>query len=100
MWCARQTWFVRSSAFLSSEKRFKDAAATTAFRRSDDMWTFGRKIAAGFTLAFLLLLGIGGVSYRRISGLTSTTQLVTHTHHELEHISDVLSPLKDSQSGQ
>src|SRR5258708_39944803 len=88
MWCARRTWFVRSSAFLSSEKRFKDAAATTAFRRSDDMWTFGRKIAAGFTLAFLLLLGIGGVSYRSISALTSTSQLVTHTHQVLENIAD------------
>src|SRR5258708_7171878 len=100
MWCARRIWFVRSSAFLSSEKRFKDAAATMAFRRSDNMWTFGRKIAAGFTLAFLLLLGIGGVSYRSISALTSTSQLVTHTHKVLEHIADVLSLLKDAETGQ
>src|SRR6266436_3878120 len=100
MWCARRTWFVRSSAFLSSEKRFKDGAATMAFRRSDDMWTFGRKIAAGFTLAFLLLLGIGGVSYRSISALTSTSQLVTHTHQVLEHIANVLSLLKDAETGQ
>lgn len=64
------------------------------------MWTFGRKIAAGFTLAFLLLLGIGGVSYRSISALTSTSQLVTHTHQVLEHIADVLSLLKDAETGQ
>src|SRR5260370_1572355 len=83
--CARRTWFVRSSAFLSSEKRFKDAAPTTAFRRSDDMWTFGRKIAAGFTLAFVLLLGIGGVSYPSISALTRTTQSLTHTPPLLDH---------------
>src|SRR6266849_3581506 len=98
--CARRTWFVRSSVFLSSEKRFKDAAPTTAFRRSDDMWTFGRKIAAGFTLAFVLLLGIGTVAYRSISALTSTSQLVTHTHQVLEHIAEVLSLMKDAETGQ
>src|SRR6266446_10218007 len=100
MWCARRIWFVRSSAFLSSEKRFKDAAATMAFRRSDDMWTFGRKIAAGFTLAFLLLLGIGGVSYRSIDLLANTSHTVTHTHEVLERIANLLSFLKDAETGQ
>ncbi len=64
------------------------------------MWTFGRKIAAGFTLAFLLLLGIGAVAYRSISSLTNTSQLVTHTHQVLEHIAEVLSLLKDAETGQ
>ena len=64
------------------------------------MWTFGRKIAAGFALAFLLLLGIGWVAYRSISALTSTSHLVTHTHQVLEHIADVLSLLKDAETGQ
>src|SRR5258708_37196371 len=100
MWCARRTWFVRLSASLSSEKRFKDVAVTTAFRRSDNMWTFGRKIAAGFALAFLLLAVIGAVAYRSIIALTSTSQLVTHTHQVLEHIAEVLSLLKDAETGQ
>lgn len=64
------------------------------------MWTFGRKIATGFALAFLLLLGIGIVAYRGISALTSTNQLVTHTHQVLEHIADVFSLLKDAETGQ
>src|SRR6266849_5059623 len=100
MWCGRRTWFAQSSVFLSSEKRFKDAAVTTAFRRSDDMWTFGRKIAAGFALAFLMLAVIGAVAYRSISGLASTSQLVTHTHQVLEHIAEVLSLFKDAETGQ
>src|SRR5229473_8585953 len=100
MWCGRRTWFAQSSVFLSSEKRFKDAAVTTAFRRSDDMWTFGRKIAAGFALAFLMLAVIGAVAYRGISGLASTSQLVTHTHQVLEHIAEVLGLLKDAETGQ
>lgn len=64
------------------------------------MWTFGRKIAAGFALAFLLLLAIGGVAYRSINLLTSTSHAVTHSHQVLEHISETLSLLKDAETGQ
>jgi methyl-accepting chemotaxis protein len=65
-----------------------------------DNWTFGRKIAAGFALSFVLLLAIGTVSYRSISKLTSTSQWVTHTHEVLEHIAAVVSLLKDAETGQ
>lgn len=64
------------------------------------MWTFGRKIAAGFALAFLLLLGIGLVAYRSITVLTGTSHLVTHTHQVLEHVAEVQSLLKDAETGQ
>jgi methyl-accepting chemotaxis protein len=64
------------------------------------MWTFGRKIAAGFTLAFLLLLGIGAVAYRTITSLMTTNQLIVHTHEVLEDISAVLGLLRDAETGQ
>jgi methyl-accepting chemotaxis protein len=64
------------------------------------MWTLGRKIAAGFALAFLLLAIIGGVAFRSIGALTSTSQSVTHTHQVLEHVAEVLSLLKDVETGQ
>ncbi len=64
------------------------------------MWTFGRRIAAGFTLAFLLLAVIGTVAYRGIMLLTETSYSVTHTHEVLEHIANVLSLLKDAETGQ
>jgi methyl-accepting chemotaxis protein len=64
------------------------------------MWTFGRKIAAGFTLAFLLLLGIGAVAYRSITSLMDTNQLITHTYKVLEDVAEVLSLLKDAETGQ
>jgi len=64
------------------------------------MWTFGRKIAAGFTLAFLLLVVIGAVAYRSINSLTDTSKSVTHTHEVLENISEMLSLLKDAETGQ
>jgi methyl-accepting chemotaxis protein len=65
-----------------------------------DNWTFGRKIAAGFALSFVLLLAIGAVAYTSINKLTSTSQWVTHTHEVLEHIAGVLSLLKDAETGQ
>src|SRR5258708_30205909 len=64
------------------------------------MWTFGRKIAAGFTLSFLLLTVIGAVAYRGINSLTTTSRLVTHTHEVLEHISEMIGLLKDAETGQ
>ena len=64
------------------------------------MWTFGRKIAAGFTLSFLLLLAIGVVAYRGINSLTRTSDLVTHTHQVLEHTAEMVSLLKDAETGQ
>jgi methyl-accepting chemotaxis protein len=64
------------------------------------MWTFGRKIAAGFAIAFLSLLGIGIVAYRGIVALTNTSHMVTHTHLVMERIADVLSLMKDAETGQ
>src|ERR1700676_2243420 len=64
------------------------------------MWTFGRKIAAGFTLAFLLLLGIGTVACRSISSVTNSSQSITHTYKVLEDVAEVLSLLKDAETGQ
>ena len=65
-----------------------------------DTWTFGRKIAAGFALSFVLLISIGAISYRSLNTLTSTSEWVTHTHEVLEHVADVLSLLKDAETGQ
>jgi CHASE3 domain sensor protein len=65
-----------------------------------DNWTFGRKIAAGFSISLVLLMAIGTVAYASISKLTRTSQWVTHTHEVLEHIAGVLSSLKDAETGQ
>ncbi|HMD30457.1 MAG TPA: CHASE3 domain-containing protein [Candidatus Acidoferrales bacterium] len=64
------------------------------------MWTFGRKIAAGFAVSFVLLVGIGGVSYSSISALMRTSYRVAHTHEVLEHTSTLLSYVKDEETGQ
>jgi methyl-accepting chemotaxis protein len=65
-----------------------------------DNWTFGRKIAAGFALSFVLLIAIGAVAYTSINKLISTSQSVNHTHEVLEHIASALGLLKDVETGQ
>jgi methyl-accepting chemotaxis protein len=64
------------------------------------MWTFGKKVAAGFALSFVLLVGVGVVAYQSITALARTSYAVTHTHVVLEHLTNVLSVLKDAETGQ
>ena len=64
------------------------------------MWTFGRKIAAGFAISFAVLALIGFVAYRGISSLTSTSYEVTHTHLVIEHVTHLLLLLSDAETGQ
>jgi methyl-accepting chemotaxis protein len=62
-------------------------------------WTFGKKIAAGFALSFVLMATIGVVAYRSINTLSNTSQMVTHTHHVLELLDDVFNVLQDAEIG-
>ena len=64
------------------------------------MWTFGRKLAGGFSISVILLAVIGTVSYRIFDSLASTSYLVAHTHLVLDHVARVLSLLKDAETGQ
>jgi len=64
------------------------------------MWTFGRKLAAGFSISLVLLVVVGAVSYRTFDALTNTTEFVTHTHAVREHTEHVMSLLKDAETGQ
>jgi len=63
-------------------------------------WTIGTKIGGGFTLALVALLVIGFVSYRSTTGLIETAGQVTHTHQVLENLDQLLSLLKDAETGQ
>src|ERR1039458_7562607 len=63
-------------------------------------WTFGKKIAAGFALSFVLLAAIGAIAYRSIDALSQTSYSVAHTHVVLERIASLLSLLKDAETGQ
>ena len=62
-------------------------------------WTFGKKIAAGFALSFLLMATIGVVAYRSINIISNTSQMVTHTHQVIERLDDVFNVLQDAEIG-
>jgi methyl-accepting chemotaxis protein len=64
------------------------------------MWTFGKKVAAGFALSFVVLVGVGVVAYQSIAALAKTSYAVAHTHVVLEHLSTVLGQIKDAETGQ
>ena len=63
-------------------------------------WSIGIKIGAGYALALMMLLIIGVVSYHNTSGLIEAAQLRSHTRKTLEHLDDVISILKDAETGQ
>jgi methyl-accepting chemotaxis protein len=63
-------------------------------------WTVGAKLTAGFGLALLMLLVIGGVSYRSLILLNENAAAVTETHKVLEKLEGILSLLKDTETGQ
>jgi len=62
------------------------------------MWTFGRKIALGFAVSFVLLLTIGVVAYRSIDLLTQTSYRVNHTYVVLSHLNDLVTELTNIES--
>ena len=63
-------------------------------------WTFGKKIAFGFSLAVGILLVVGGVAYRSTDVLIDNDHKVTHSHAVLEDLAHVLSLMKDAETGQ
>ena len=62
-------------------------------------WTFGKKIAVGFALSFVLMAMMGLLAFRSINTLSNTSQVVAHTHLVLERLADVLNVLQDAEIG-
>jgi methyl-accepting chemotaxis protein len=62
-------------------------------------WTFGKKIAVGFALSFVLMAIIGILAFRSINTLSNTSQVVAHTHLVLDRLADVLNVLQDAEIG-
>jgi CHASE3 domain sensor protein len=63
-------------------------------------WTFGRRLVAAFGLAALTLVMIAVVSYRNATRLIENDAWVTHTHQVRTELADLLSQLKDAETGQ
>ncbi|MEA2696284.1 MAG: hypothetical protein QOI66_555 [Myxococcales bacterium] len=63
-------------------------------------WTFGKKIAAGFSVAGLALLIVAVAAYQNIHRLIDNDIQVSHTQNVRRQLSDLLSLLKDAETGQ
>ncbi|WP_077037040.1 methyl-accepting chemotaxis protein [Pelomonas sp. KK5] len=64
------------------------------------MWTFGKKIALGFALAFILMLFVGGMAYRSIGTLTKTSYAVTHISDVQDQLALLVRIVSDMESQQ
>src|SRR4051812_20921593 len=63
-------------------------------------WTFGRKLTLGFAIAVLTLLLIGISGYRSTAHLIENEQWVSHTHEVRTKLADLMSVIKDAETGQ
>lgn len=62
------------------------------------MWTFGRKIATGFAVSFVLLLVVGLVAYRSIAALVETSASVNQTHVMLETLASLIGLVNEAET--
>ena len=63
-------------------------------------WNVGLKIGAGFALSLAILVVVGSVSHRSTVNLVETSDWVEHTHEVLGTITELLSDLKDAETGE
>ena len=63
-------------------------------------WTFGRKLAVGFAIAILTILLIGISGHRANSELIASDRWVTHTEEVRSTLAQVMSGMKDAETGQ
>src|ERR1035441_5134192 len=63
-------------------------------------WKIGTKIGGGFALALAALLIIGVVSYRSTTALIENSAWVDHTYLVLDNLEQLLSTMKDAETGQ
>jgi methyl-accepting chemotaxis protein len=62
--------------------------------------TTGKKIAAGFAAALLLMVIVGTITYVNTAKLVATSEMVTDTHAVIAGLSGLLSKLQDAETGQ
>src|SRR5579871_3348985 len=63
-------------------------------------WTVSRRLIAGFGLAALTLALVVVVSYRNASRVVENDAWVEHTYQVRTDIADLLSSVKDAETGQ
>ena len=63
-------------------------------------WTFGRRLAAGFGVACLVVLLIAGITYHNTENLIDTEDWVSHTHEVKARLADLLAAVTAAESSE
>ncbi len=63
-------------------------------------WTFGRRLAAGFGVACLIMLLIGWASYRNTAELIDTENWVNHTYEVRARLADLTAAITSAESAE
>src|ERR1700722_11854502 len=63
-------------------------------------WSVGTKIAAAFAMVLVILIAIGAISFMSTRKLVETSRMVGQSHDGLEKMQEILSLLKDAETGQ
>lgn len=63
-------------------------------------WSVGRKIGGGYGLGLIILLLIGITSYQSTNRFIETSESTVHTYKVLTKLQNILSLLKDAETGQ
>jgi methyl-accepting chemotaxis protein len=63
-------------------------------------WTIGKRLVAGFGLSAATLIAIAFISYRNAALLVSNDELVAHSFQVRTQLADLLSVMKDAETGQ
>jgi methyl-accepting chemotaxis protein len=61
-------------------------------------WTFGRKLAFGFSIAVLTVLVIGLSGHRSMRNLIENNRMVAHTHAVQQELAEVLAQIGEIES--
>jgi methyl-accepting chemotaxis protein len=63
-------------------------------------WSIGKKIGSSFGFALLVMMIVGAVSYDSTTKLIDSAEWVRHTHEVINGLDEVLSSMKDAETGQ
>jgi methyl-accepting chemotaxis protein len=63
-------------------------------------WSIGSKIGSGFGLALAALMVVGAVSFNSTAKLIDSAEWVRHTHEVINGLDEVVSAVKDAETGQ
>ena len=63
-------------------------------------WTFGQRLAASFGIVIAIMLAVNTVAFVSLRSLIADEEWVVHTHEVKETVVEMLSAMKDAETGQ